>query len=308
MDNEQSNRKQGEIVFEDGFPPPTSETRAAMLASEVTYQPRKVLPLFLFVATCVSTWSVYGLYQGWMYGCLYAVPLMLTLLAHEFGHYLQAVRYKVPASLPFFIPMPLSPIGTMGAVIAMQPGKGDRKELYDIAISGPIAGFIPAVVFSVIGLQLSEVQLVPPDHVGLMFGEPLFYKWLIYMQFGALPEGHDVFLHPLAFAGWVGIFITALNLFPIGQLDGGHILYALIGKRAHVVARLFAIGAIVGVLIGGYYAWIVMLALLLWMGIHHPPTENDEAPLGTTRVVLGWITLAFMPLGFTPVPFSFSGM
>ncbi|MEL6107852.1 MAG: site-2 protease family protein [Planctomycetota bacterium] len=290
--------RQGEIVFDDGFPPPTSETLRAMSGRPV-YRPRKTLPLLLFVATCVSTWFA----GGWVF----SLALMFTLLAHEFGHYLQAVRYGVPASLPFFIPMPISPIGTMGAVIAMQPGKGDRKELYDIAISGPLAGFFPAVVFSIIGLQLSEVQPIPENQLLLMFGEPLFYQWLVQLTFGTIPDGHDVILHPLAFAGWVGLFITALNLFPIGQLDGGHILYALVGKHAHLVARLFVIGAIAGVLLGGYYGWSVMLTLLLLMGINHPPTANDDVPLGTTRTVLGWIALAFMPLGFTPTPFSISG-
>lgn len=270
-----------------------------MLERERNYRPRRTLPLVLFIATCLTTWYA----GGWMY----SLAVMFVLLSHEFGHYLQAVRYNVPASLPLFIPLPLRPIGTMGAVIAMQGGKGDRKELYDIAITGPIAGFIPAVIFSVVGLQLSEVLPIPDNATMVMFGEPLFFKWLVYITFGSIPEGHDVMLHPIGIAGWVGIFITALNLFPIGQLDGGHILYALIGKRAHTVARLFVIGAILGVLLGGYYGWTLMLTLLLFMGIDHPPTANDHAPLGTTRKILGWIALAFMPIGFTPMPIYLSG-
>ncbi len=259
------------------------------------HRPRWRTPLILLIATCLSTYVTGGL--------AFSFALITTLLAHELGHYLQARRYGVPASLPCFIPMPLSPIGTMGAVIFMQPGKGDRKTLFDIAISGPIAGLFPAVLFSLIGLHYSEVFKVDEQAAGLSLGEPLIFKAMVYLTFGSLPEGHDVMLHPVAYAGWVGVFITALNLFPIGQLDGGHILYALLRSLAHPIAKLFLFASAVSVVYMGYWGWSLMLLLLLWMGPVHPKTADDDVPLGSIRIALGWLSLFFMPLGFTPTPF-----
>jgi membrane-associated protease RseP (regulator of RpoE activity) len=230
---------------------------------------------------------------------------MTILLAHELGHYFQARRYRVPASLPYFIPMPASPIGTMGAVIAMQPGIGDRRSLFDIAIAGPLAGLVPALLFSIIGLQWSQVIDTPEQGFGLLLGEPLLFKLLAYLTFGPLPENQDIALHPVAFAGWVGILITALNLFPIGQLDGGHILYSLILNRAHIVAFAVLGGSLLAVVIGGYWGWSLMILLLMLIGPAHPPTANDHVELATGRRVLGWASLMFVPLGFTPVPFTF---
>ena len=202
---------------------PTELTPAAPNAPAVpvVYRQRRrriLLPVVLFAATC---WTTYGI--G---GLAYSAAVMFILLSHELGHFIQAHRYGVPASLPFFIPIPAPPIGTMGAVIAMQPGVGDRRSIFDIAITGPIAGLIPALIFSIIGLQWSEVIDTTGQRFSLMLGEPLLFKLLAWLTFGPLPEHLDIALHPVAFAGWVGIFITALNLFPIGQLDGGHILYA----------------------------------------------------------------------------------
>jgi membrane-associated protease RseP (regulator of RpoE activity) len=254
------------------------------------------LPIVLFAATCWSTWYVQDM--------SFSLALMSTLLAHELGHYLQARRYRVPASLPFFIPMPFSPIGTMGALIVMQPGRGDRRSLFDIAVTGPLAGLVPALLFSVIGLHYSSVVRVPDQWVGLTLGEPILFRLLTYMMFGPLPAGHEITLHSVAFAGWVGVFITALNLVPIGQLDGGHILYALLRRRAHVVAQGLLLAAMVAVVWWGYWGWTLMIFLLMLMGPVHPPTANDEVPLGTGRTILGWASLLFVFLGFTPVPFS----
>jgi len=261
------------------------------------WQQRRIrLPVLLFVATCLSTWVSQDL--------VYSLAVMTTLLAHEMGHYLQSRRYGVPASLPYFIPMPFSPIGTMGAVIVMQPGKGDRRSLFDIAASGPLAGLVPALLFSIIGLYWSEVISVNDHRFDMTLGEPILFKVLNYLTHGPLADGQGIALHPLAFAGWVGIFITALNLVPIGQLDGGHILYSLLLRRAHPIAQLLLVGAMVAVVVWGYCGWTLMIFLLMLMGPVHPPTANDNMPLGTTRTVLGWACLLFVPIGFTPVPFS----
>ena len=284
-------------------PAPPAITDSHVWPVEIPLQPippwqqRRIrLPVLLFVATCLSTWVTGGL--------VFSLALMTTLFAHEMGHYLQARRYGVPASLPYFIPMPLSPIGTMGAVIVMQPGLGNRRSLFDIAVSGPLAGLVPALIFSIIGLHWSEVVAVNDQRFGMTLGEPILFKLLNYLTHGPLADGQDIALHPLAFAGWVGIFITALNLIPIGQLDGGHILYSLLLRRAHPIAQLLLAGAMVAVVVWGYWGWTLMIFLLMLMGPAHPPTANDNMPLGTARTVLGWACLLFVPIGFTPVPFS----
>jgi membrane-associated protease RseP (regulator of RpoE activity) len=257
-----------------------------------------LLPVILFLFTCYTTYRVGGV--------TYALPLLGTLLCHEFGHYLQARRYRVPATLPLFIPMPFGPIGTMGAVIAMRGHMGSRKALFDIGISGPLAGLVPALLCCVVGLSLSYVGEIPKGITpsGMQLGEPLLFKWLSYLYFGPLPDHQTVFLHPLGFAGWVGVFITALNLIPISQLDGGHVLYALLRTKAHIVAWAVLTAAFVGVILTDRYEWSLMLFLLIMMGPSHPPTANDNMPLGTPRIILGWLTLCFVIIGFTPTPFT----
>lgn len=270
------------------------------LAERLPVQPRRspriMLPIVLFIATCLSTWLV----RGWAF----SAAVMTILLTHELGHFLQARRYHVPASLPYFIPLPISIIGTMGAVIFMQSGSGNRRTLFDIGITGPLAGLVPAILFCVLGLQWSHVAPLAAQQGSVALGEPLLFQFLAHSIFGALPEGSDIILHPVAFAGWVGIFITALNLIPIGQLDGGHVLYALLLRRAHPVAQALLFGAMLGVIVMGYWGWSLMILLLMFMGPIHPPTADDTVPLGTVRTILGWASLLFVPIGFTPVPFS----
>ncbi|MBI5756938.1 MAG: site-2 protease family protein [Planctomycetales bacterium] len=263
---------------------------------------RVTLPLLLFFATCFSTYSVGGL--------TYAVPVMAILGAHEFGHYLQARRYGVPATFPLFIPFPGSPIGTMGAVIIQGAGWADRKALFDIAVSGPLAGLVLAIPALIYGIQWSTVIQIDLTKPAMYFGEPLVVQCLISLIHGARPEGQDIVLHPVGFAGWVGVFITGLNLLPIGQLDGGHILYALLLRRSHVVARWLLRGAVIAVVVAGsfvnpsYFGWSLMLVLLVMMGSRHPPTADDYVPLGLGRKVIGWATLLFVLIGFTPAPLT----
>jgi membrane-associated protease RseP (regulator of RpoE activity) len=234
---------------------------------------------------------------------------MAILTAHELGHYLQARRYGVPASLPFFIPFPISPFGTMGAVIVQQSGVADRKSMFDIAITGPLAGLVLALPLAYFGIGNAKVETFAglPGKVTI-YSDPLLLQWMIRQVHGPLPPGADVTVNPMLFAGWVGVFITALNLLPIGQLDGGHILYCLIGRRAHYVARgLFLAAAATvayNVLFGdrGFFVWTLMLVLIWLMGTRHPPTANDRVPLGWFRVILGWLTLMFVFIGLTPIP------
>ncbi len=240
-------------------------------------------------------------------GLQYAGPVMLILVFHEMGHYLQAVRYRVPASLPYFIPLPLPPMGTMGAVIFQSPGAASRRQMFDIAVSGPLAGLVATLPVLWFGLQQSRyVALDPARSGGLEFGEPLVITWLIRLLHGPEPAGMVFELNQVAFAGWVGVFITSLNLLPIGQLDGGHILYTLIRRRAHVVAVLLYSAAAGAVLFLGNTSFVLLLVLLLLSGVRHPPTSDDSEPLGLGRHIVGWLTLCFLIIGFTPEPITVS--
>ena len=272
-------------------------------------QRRVWTPAILFVATCLSTLfsgmltasSEAGWFAAFVHGLWYAVPLMIILVCHEMGHFLQARRYGVPASFPYFLPLPGSPFGTLGAFIVMGPRMGHRKALFDIGITGPLAGLVPTIIFLVVGLHYSGYD-VRPRH-GMLYGDPLLFKflakWILH-----LPAGYEVIAHPMAFAGWVGLLITSLNLMPIGQLDGGHVLYALLRQKANRIATLLLYSAVVVVALDfkQLYVWMLMLILLIVMGPVHPPTADDSEPLGAVRTVLGWLTLAFIIIGFTPTP------
>ncbi len=269
-------------------------------------RPPWLVPTVLFLGTCFSTIYAGRLRYGLAGALTYAISVMVILTCHEMGHWLQARRYRVPASLPYFIPMPFSPLGTMGAIIAMRSRISSSKALFDIGISGPLAGLVPTLLMTVIGLRLSTVVDTPPQDLQFFFGTPLLFRLLIEHMFGALEPGQVLLFHPLVRAGWVGMLITALNLLPIGQLDGGHILYALLRERAQKVSLALLIAAVLAVVVGGYYMWLLMLIILIMMGYRHPPTNDPEVPLGWGRVVLGWLTLAFLVLGFTPQPIVFA--
>jgi membrane-associated protease RseP (regulator of RpoE activity) len=299
------------------IPPPAENIWLDEPRPVVYRRPRTRLALILFLLTCLSTFfagvvafPVRGnLLAGFLRGLEYAGCVMAILSAHELGHYLQARRAGVPASLPFFIPFPISPFGTMGAVIVQQSGVADRKSMFDIAITGPLAGLVLALPLAYWGVCNAKVETFEnvPGQVTI-YSDPLLLQWMIRHVHGRLPPGADVTINPMLFAGWVGVFITALNLLPIGQLDGGHVLYCLIGRWAHYVARgLFLAAAATvayNVLFGdrGFMVWILMLVLIWLIGTRHPPTANDRVPLGWFRVVLGWLTLMFIFVGLTPIP------
>lgn len=313
---------------ETSSPWPPSDERAEatdiVLAELVAAPPRKegppplrerrwTIPVILFLATCWTTYQVGTQsesphsWESVIAGLSYCVPVMTILLCHELGHFLQTLRYGVRATLPIFIPIPFASItGTLGAVIGMEPHMSHRRALFDIGISGPLLGLIPTLVCCVVGLYLSEVKDLAAVPTGIPLGDPLLFHFLAQAIHGPVPPGHEIFLHPVGYAGWVGLLVTSLNLFPIGQLDGGHILYALLRRKAHLVATLILAGAVVGVAYFRLYGWIIMLVLIVLMGPKHPPTANDDAPLGWGRSVLGWVTLAFLPFGFTPMPIQFT--
>jgi Peptidase family M50 len=235
-------------------------------------------------------------------GLIYFGALMTILMAHEMGHFLQTKWYRIPANGPYFIPFPITPIGTMGAVIIQGAGVADRKSMFDIAISGPLAGLVFAIPVTAIGIWQTNFVHVDPQSAGVIFSDPLVIQWISHWIHGPMPEHHELQLNAWLFAGWVGIFITALNLMPIGQLDGGHILYTLIGRRAHLVAIGLLMAAVAYMIWTAQISYALMVVLLFIAGPRHPPTADDSVPLGAGRILLGWLTLAFVLIGFTINP------
>ena len=331
------------------FPTPTTDRRASVLDAPSrparsqppegpeARRPRYVTNLALFVATVASVllagnqemlvgeeaWTLGNLLKGWTF----ALPLMTILLAHEFGHYIAARIHHVPASLPYFIPMPISPLGTMGAIISMKGRIKSRQALLDIGAAGPLSGMVFAIPILIWGLLHSEVQVVTGQ--GLLEGQCLLYSLLKWLTVGTIPEGSDVFLHPTAFAGWVGLLITMINLVPVGQLDGGHVAYALFGPKQNTLAKIVHFGLIgVFAINFGYHfvtrvgsesvletlgksfemsmfwlVWFVFLFILRWLsGGNHPPTEPGELDTGRKAIAIGCMLL--FVLLFMPTPLS----
>jgi membrane-associated protease RseP (regulator of RpoE activity) len=240
-------------------------------------------------------------------GAPFAFTLLAILGVHEFGHYFTARHYRASVSLPYFIPAPPPFLfGTLGAIIRMRSPVKDRNSLFDIAAAGPLAGLVIAVPAILLGLEWSTVAPVPRGgHI--VFGDSLLMQFLVYLKFGPLGEGMDVFVHPVALAGWVGLFVTALNLFPVGQLDGGRIAYALFGRRHRLVGiatflALLALGAVTGA--ANWVIWAVLLFFLV--GFHHSPPLDDVTPLTPGRWIVGVVCLVLLILLIPPVPIHIS--
>jgi membrane-associated protease RseP (regulator of RpoE activity) len=238
-------------------------------------------------------------------GLWYSASILAILGAHEFGHYYACRHYGVDASLPYFLPAPLPLTGTLGAFIRIRQVIPTKRELFDIGIAGPIAGFVVAVPVLLLGMSLSRVTPLPPDTSGFVeLGEPLLFKGIAWLFWGTPPEGYSINMHPMAFAAWFGLLATALNLFPIGQLDGGHISYAVLGRRSTLVTL-----ATVVVLIGLTYvstSWLVWTVLTVIMlvafGPRHPRTFDEHIPLDRGRQLLALFALVMFVLCFTPAP------
>lgn len=238
---------------------------------------------------------------------LTGVPFAFTLLAilgtHEFGHYFTARYHGAAVSLPYFIPAPPPFLfGTLGAIIRMGSAVRDRNALFDIAVAGPLAGLAVAVPALLLGLAWSVVAVVPAGgHI--VFGDSLLMRFLVYLSFGRIPPGMDVFIHPVALAGWVGLFVTALNLFPVGQLDGGRIAYALFGRRHRMVGYLTVSGLVALGAITWSPNWVVWAALVfLFVGFRHSPPLDDVTPLTPARRLLGYLCLILLILLIPPIP------
>jgi membrane-associated protease RseP (regulator of RpoE activity) len=279
---------------------------------------RRGLPILLFVATCVSTFFVgvsawnpepylmsttaawQQIENNWPNGLLYSVALLGILMTHEMGHFLVTLRYHIPASYPLFIPVPIHPVGTLGAVIGMDGLKANRREIFDLGLSGPVAGLLialPVLWFGIERLDLSG----PPGEV--QFHNPLIGKLMmaqLHPEWAERTIGFEQ-LNPLFMAGWVGMLITGLNMLPISQLDGGHVLHALFTRRAKLIARTFLMGAIYCVVAYEAYNWVLMLIIVTFIGTDHPPSSNDDMPLGPLRWLLGLASLAIPIFCFAPM-------
>ena len=237
---------------------------------------------------------------------LYAAVLMTILVGHELGHYLTCRRYGVAATLPYFIPAPTL-IGTFGAFIRIKSPINFKRQLFDIGANGPLAGFFLALPALVAGLAFSRVTTYVPDGDVISFGEPLLFKLLSAFFFGRTPEGSALVLHPVAFAGWVGILVTSFNLIPFGQLDGGHIAYALLGRKARLVSKgVVAIFVVMGVFF--WVGWFLWAAVILFfefkskLRLRHPPVLDEDAPIGAKRRVLSVLVVVIFILSFIPDP------
>ena len=290
--------------------------------------------IILFILTVITTFATGLSFGGTILSALaFSGALLFILGSHEMGHYFYGKKYGVDITPPYFIPAPpfISPIGTFGAFIKIKSPISTRKALFDIGIAGPLAGIIASIPVLIIGIKLSTiVDIADKDGgQGLMLGSPLIFTFFTGILVGRIPEGKDLFLHPVAFAGWVGLFVTALNLIPSGQLDGGHIVYSLFSKKAHRITSIVMIALLVIFGIGteplimqyerlagsglpeflswiprfeGWPGWVLWAVLLTLMGTKHPPTIHDEGELDTSRKILGFIALLIFIGCISPVP------
>jgi membrane-associated protease RseP (regulator of RpoE activity) len=251
-----------------------------------------------------SAIDLFGSPIFYLHGLWYSLTILAILGCHEMGHYVACLRYDVIATRPFFLPAPVL-TGTLGAFIRIKSRIPNKTALFDIGIAGPLAGFVVAVPALVIGLMLSRIDRLPQDSSSLIeLGEPLLFKFAAWLVWGHVADGYSINMHPMAFAAWFGLLATALNLFPIGQLDGGHISYAVLGTRSTFVT-IFMVGVAI-FLATMSTSWLVWTGLLITMivtlGPRHPPTLYDDEPLDAKRVWLAALAMVILVLCFTPVP------
>jgi membrane-associated protease RseP (regulator of RpoE activity) len=289
--------------------PPAMEVPVRVLDSE---RRLPLLNVVLFAATMVTTTIAGAVNEGipleelgshWKAGLPFSITLMAILLAHEMGHYLVARHYGVHVTPPYFLPGPPFLTGTFGAFIRMKSPPSSRRVLFDIGAAGPWAGLCIAVPAVVVGLWRSELRPIPPTFGGMEFGDSLLFKMLSRAVFGRIPHGFDIILDPVALAGWFGFFVTLLNLLPVGQLDGGHVVYAMFGKHHRWIARSFLV-LTVGVGFLGWMGWFLWAALMLFVGVDHPRTLDHDTALDPLRRFAGWMTLVVLAVTFIPVPIA----
>jgi membrane-associated protease RseP (regulator of RpoE activity) len=291
-----------------------ASSNARMMTAEEYFEENRFVPvkkerwiinLILFLITLGTTTLAGAIYtdsiiDSILSGLTYSITLMTILGVHEFGHYFAARRFGVEATLPYFIPFP-SIVGTMGAVIKTKSPIPHRRALFYIGIMGPIPGFIVSLAAAVTGIMLSEIQPLPPaEGLTPIFGDSLLFGFIVHIIHGTIPAGFDISLHPFAWAGWIGFLVTSLNLIPIGQLDGGHVLYSLIGRK-QVYAGWASLAAlfILTFIWPGWGIWII-LTLLILMVAH--PVIPETTELSLKEKAAGWFCMVILVITFIPVP------
>jgi membrane-associated protease RseP (regulator of RpoE activity) len=325
--------------FRDEPLPP--QPAPAPASDDVTYEPasaarepgaeprrrrRIALPVVLFLLTCLSMfvagateWMpgefLFGeswargwmplrrvIYSHWGDGLIYMLCLLAILLTHEMGHFVMTVVYRVRASLPIFLPLPISPVGTLGAVIVMDSRSANRREIFDIGIAGPIAGLVVALPIMWIGVQ--QLDFSVPQRGGLILDPPLAMRLAMdYLQVQGYDPAAGIAINqanPFFVACWVGLLVTGLNMLPVSQLDGGHVTFSLFGKRSHWVSRGFMIFVFAYMAYSSNYMWLPMAVLVLAIGVDHPPTSDDKIRLGWPRTALGLASLLIPIFCFVP--------
>ncbi len=305
---------------------PVAETAAPQPVARPPRRRRPLLHLLLFLGTLWTTMAAGTLhYAGFAadfneipgislalfpYGAWYSLTFLAILGTHEFGHYFACRYYGIDASLPYFLPAPLPLTGTAGAVIRIRQPIPTKRMVFDIGAAGPIAGFVVAVPALFLGLRLSRMVPLPEDFVGMELGEPLLFQLAAWMVWGEVPVGHSINLHPMGLAAWLGLLVTALNLFPVGQLDGGHIAYAALGRRSTFLS-LGTAAAIVGLAFfsTSWVLWAALvIAMIVFLGPHYPRTPDEDVPLDRNRRWVALAAAAIFVLCFTPAPIEVSDL
>ena len=262
-----------------------------------------------------SLWHPFHSIASLAGGLAFSLPLMAILLAHEMGHYMTARYNNVDTSLPYFIPAPpyLFLIGTLGAFIRIRQMPRTRRVMFDIGAAGPWAGIIVAIPLLIIGLKLSTITpLDKSGSAGLELGNSILFWGISRLVLGVNPSAVNVNLHPIAFAGWIGFFVTTLNLLPVGQLDGGHVVYALFPRAHNRISKLFVVFCFSMIIVplllryDFWWGWGIWGVLALALGLGHPATVDRDTPLDPFRRRAAWATVALFLLTFNPVPLSLS--
>jgi membrane-associated protease RseP (regulator of RpoE activity) len=301
------------------------DSPAQILFEEAPEQKFPWLNIALFALTCVSTLLMGTVLMAFytnsfddfssffagiaqspsilLSGVPFSFAIMSILLGHEMGHYLTCRYYGIDATLPYFIPAPTL-VGTMGAFIRIKSPIQHRAALLEVGIAGPIVGFILAIPTLIVALAYSGYITLDPSFEGIELGEPLIFKLTAFLMGKTPPPGMTINLHPIGIAAWFGFFATALNLLPVGQLDGGHVSYALFGRIHKRISQAFLFTLIP---LGLFYwqGWLLWTTVLLIIGFRHPVTMDDSIPLTRRHTWLGWIALAMFALCFTPIPFDY---
>jgi membrane-associated protease RseP (regulator of RpoE activity) len=316
-----------QIPQSESWPAVYSDTTSPPISTKPTLR-EWLISLGLFLATLLSTtfaglvynsgsqdfslnFRVVMAHPEWLKnGLFFSVPFLGILLAHEFGHFFACRYYGIRCTPPFFIPIPITIAGTLGAFIRIKAPFQNKRALFDVGMAGPLAGFAVIIPTLVVGIARSELILKRPMPGALYFGEPLIFRWIGQMVIGYSPATQDMNADPIAMAAWFGLLATCLNLFPIWQLDGGHIAFAILGKFWH---KRISITALATLMLVSFLGWpvpsyLAFAILLLIFGMRfrfvHPPVLYDQEKLGTGRILLAILALIILLISFTPVPIS----